>query len=219
VRPALAALVVIACSGTGEPARDNPGEPVAKPVEPEPDCPSLVGAVERITANEIAELFRTRAIEVARIAAGDLERVAPTLREAMPRLCESDGWSGTYTACMATAKLRADAQACQVHLTQGQLDKLAADVRSRVPASPYGDLPSECQEVIAAMRHLLQCPQMQQMGSALAQNMDQQIAQMVSGFKDMAKTPGGAQTLVESCRVARDSIKSSFTALNCPPPP
>jgi hypothetical protein len=220
---AIAAVVLIACGGTSEPAKDPRGEPAAKPVveaEPARDCAGLVGAVERITANEIAELFRTRAIEVARIAAAELERVAPTLREAMPRLCEADAWSGRYTACMTTAKLRADAQACQIHLTQGQLDKLAAEVKTRAAPNAYGGLPAECQQLIDMMKRVTQCPQMQQMGAQtrqqLEQSMQASIDQMVTTWTQTMQTPAGAQTTVEQCRVAIDAMKQSFTAMNCP---
>jgi hypothetical protein len=219
-RALAAAVVLIACGGTSDPAKDPRTDPAAKPVvaaAPARDCTVLVGAVERITTNEIAEQFRTRAIEVARIAAAELERVAPTLREAMPRLCEADAWSGHYTACMTLAKLRVDAQACQVHLTQGQLDKLAAEVAAKTPSSPHGDLPPDCHQLIAMMRKLTQCPQMRQIGPQFEQQMEQSIDALLSGWKQALQTPDGARSTAEQCKVSVDAMKQSFSAMGCPP--
>jgi hypothetical protein len=116
---------------------------------------------------------------------------------------------------MADARLRADARACQVHLTQAQLDRLARDVAAAAPASPHADLPQECQELIALMQRLMQCPAMQQMNQGAAQ-VQAAVDQMVTGWRDAIKTPAGRQSTADACRAARDGVKQSIGSLGCP---
>jgi len=224
----LRALAVVAalagCNGTAErpstTGAHGPGAaiheaPPAKTIDPGPpptrDCTLLAPAIERITAAELDEIARTRPADVAPLAAAEVTATAKTLVEVLPALCEQDAWSGAYTACVAEAKHRDEARACDVHLTPDQVAHLEAGVKAGISAASALGIP-ECDAWLAMVMRLSTCDKFPAESRTA---MQQAVQQAMESWRETATTPEIRASIGRSCQQGVDAMAQTMTALGC----
>jgi hypothetical protein len=225
IRVAVACLVLAGCNGTAERSTTTKtAAGAAAPIEPEPgvtnpgppperDCSLLQPAIERITATEIAEIKQTRPANVAPIVEAEVTAAAATLIAVLPRLCEADAWSGAYTACVSTAKVRDDARACSVHLTEPQQARLETEMKNGVGSNSKFGVP-ECDQWEALVLRMQSCDRFPQASrDAIKQAVDQAMA---AWEQQAATTPEMRTSIAQACKTAVEGMKQSMTSLGCP---
>jgi len=222
---ALAAIALIAACGTSAetsapstpPGRGSAAQLAPAPVEdpgppPPRDCTLLAPAIERIIATEIDAIGRDRPANVAPIAIAEAKATGALLAKVLPAQCESEQWSGAYTACIDEAKTRDHARACEVHLTALQQNALAVAIKAETGAGGTLGI-GECDEWERITLQLTTCDKFPaESRQALAQG----VRQTMDTWRKQAMSEDTRKSIATACRSALDSIKQSMQSLGCP---
>jgi Tfp pilus assembly protein PilV len=223
----VAVMLALGCSGADQPpaptqkpaagaaagSATQTGSSAQAPASPPPprDCSLLAPAIARITAAELADLRANRAPAVLPAAEAELHTAAAVQTAVLPLLCDRDTWSGAYTACVDAAERKADASACSIHLTQTQLDALAAMTREQVAAQLSPGV-AECDEWRHVVERLIACDKFP---ATAKQSMRQALDQTFEAWRQSQGM--GRDQIAAACKAAADSTRQSMTSLGCAP--